>query len=325
MSDGDEFAMLPENAADAGLTWVSPPAVRRVDVEVGPGRTVSALAWGSGPPEFVLLHGGAQNAHTWDTVALALDRPLLAIDLPGHGHSSWRGDHDYTPTTLAADVAVALRSLLGEQGERDLWGVHAINEARDRGRAPATVVGMSLGGLTAICLAADHPDLVDRLVLVDITPSTDAAKAEPVLAFIAGPERFGSFQEILDRTIAFNPSRSESSLRRGVIHNARELPDGSWVWRWDPEARWRSSQEPTGSGAGVAGFEALWGAVVGIRVPVLLVRGERSTVVSDDDVIRLIDYQPGTTVEVVAGAGHSIQGDQPVALAEILRRFAEYF
>jgi pimeloyl-ACP methyl ester carboxylesterase len=323
MSDADEFAMLSENAAEAGLPWATPPVVRRVDVEVGDGRTVSALAWGSGPPEFVLLHGGAQNAHTWDTVALALDRPLLAIDLPGHGHSSWRADHDYAPATLAADVAVALRSLLGDQGERDLWGVHAINEARDRGRAPATVVGMSLGGLTAICLAADHADLVDQLVLVDITPSTDAAKAEPVLAFISGPERFGSFQEMLDRTIAFNPSRSVSSLRRGVIHNARELPDGSWAWRWDPEARWRSSREVSDSG--VTGVEALWGAVVGIRVPVVLVRGERSTVVSDDDVIRLIDYQPGTTVEVVADSGHSIQGDQPVALAGILSRFVDFY
>ena len=59
-----------------------------MDTEVG-GRTVSALVWGDAPAELVLIHGGGQNAHTWDTVALALDRPLVAIDLPGHGHSSW--------------------------------------------------------------------------------------------------------------------------------------------------------------------------------------------------------------------------------------------
>ena len=52
-----------------------------------PGRQVSSLVWGTSAPELVLVHGGAQNAHTWDTVALALDRPLVAIDLPGHGHS----------------------------------------------------------------------------------------------------------------------------------------------------------------------------------------------------------------------------------------------
>src|SRR6201981_3404140 len=83
----DEFGMLAENAAEAGLPWAGSPAVRREWVGVAPGQQVSSLAWGDGDPELVLLHGGAQNAHTWDTVALALRRPLIAIDLPGHGHS----------------------------------------------------------------------------------------------------------------------------------------------------------------------------------------------------------------------------------------------
>ncbi len=61
--------------------------MRRESVEVEPGRRLSALVWGDGEPELVFLHGGAQNAHTWDTVALALGRPLVALDLPGHGHS----------------------------------------------------------------------------------------------------------------------------------------------------------------------------------------------------------------------------------------------
>ena len=83
----DEFGLFHENAAEYGLPYSGPPDVRRVDVEVSPGRKVSSLVWGTGPPELVLVHGGAQNAHTWDTVALDLDRPLVAVDLPGHGHS----------------------------------------------------------------------------------------------------------------------------------------------------------------------------------------------------------------------------------------------
>ena len=83
----DEFGLFHENAAEYGLPYDGPPDVRRVDVEVEPGRVVSSLRLGPGPPELVLVHGGAQNAHTWDTVALALGRPLLAVDLPGHGHS----------------------------------------------------------------------------------------------------------------------------------------------------------------------------------------------------------------------------------------------
>ncbi len=293
-AEGDEFRLLAENAAEAGLGWSGPPAVRRTAVEVAAGRAVSALVWGREPPELVLIHGGAQNAHTWDTVALALDCPLVAVDLPGHGHSGWREDGDYRPATMAADVAAALQQL-----------------------APVTrlVVGMSLGGLTAACVAARRPDLVSRLALIDITPGTDSAKAEPILAFASGPERFGSFQEMLDRTVAYNPTRSLPSLRRGVIHNARESADGSWTWRWDPAIARPRGRAPTD------GFGDVWAAVGGLAMPLLLVRGARSRVVSDEDVAELGHRRPGARVEVVADAGHSIQGDQPVELARRLTAF----
>src|SRR5256714_13566209 len=139
----DEFGLFHENAAEYGIPYDGPPKVRRELVEIEPGRSLSALVWGDADPELVFLHGGAQNAHTWDTVALALNRPLVAIDLPGHGHSDWREDHHYSPPSLADDVAVAMADLAP--------------------RAEA-VVGMSLGGLTAISLAARHPELVARLM-----------------------------------------------------------------------------------------------------------------------------------------------------------------
>ena len=78
-----------------------------------------------------------------------------------------------------------------------------------------------------------------RLVVVDVTPGTDHAKAEPIVAFVSGPESFESFDAILERTLRFNPTRSLSSMRRGVLHNARELPDGRWTWRYDPMRSWR--------------------------------------------------------------------------------------
>ncbi|MEO7555648.1 MAG: alpha/beta hydrolase, partial [Acidimicrobiales bacterium] len=78
----DEMAFFHENAAELGLRLDWPPAVRRRTADVGGSRELSALVWGDAAPELVLLHGGAQNAHTWDSVALVLDRPLLAIDLP---------------------------------------------------------------------------------------------------------------------------------------------------------------------------------------------------------------------------------------------------
>lgn len=289
----DELGLFRENAEEAGLEWRGQPAVVRRQVEVRDGRRVSALVWGEADPDLVLLHGGAQNSHTWDTVALALDRSLVAIDLPGHGHSDWRGDHYYSPAWLADDVAVAVGAL----------APHA-----------RLVVGMSLGGLTAISLAARYPELVRSLVVVDVTPGVDHAKAEPIIAFVSGPERFASFEEILDRTVQHNPTRTISSLRRGVLHNARELPDGSWEWRYDRE---RGSF----SDGVIPDLGDLWDELEAVRVPVLLVRGGSSGVVADEDVAELRRRQPGSEVVVVDGAGHSVQGDRPVELAGIIAGF----
>jgi len=290
----DEFGLFRENAEEFDIPWRGPPAVRREFVDAGDGRRVSALVWGDADPELVLVHGGAQNAHTWDTVALALDRPLVAVDLPGHGHSDWRDDRRYWPADNANDVATAMRAL-----------------------APSVdlVVGMSLGGLTSIALAARHPELVRLLMLVDVTPGVDREKAAPIAAFVAGPERFSSFDEILERTTEFNPTRTESSLRRGIPHNAREQDNGSWTWRYD---RWR-----LGEGEEIPDFGPLWDDVSKLTMPVMLVRGADSGVVGDEDVAEFRRRQPGLRVEVVEGSGHSVQGDRPLELARLIEGFLE--
>jgi pimeloyl-ACP methyl ester carboxylesterase len=290
----DEFGLFHENAEEFGIAMAEPPAVTRVSANVGGGQTLSALQWGDADPELVLLHGGAQNAHTWDTVALALGRPLVAIDLPGHGHSSHRDDHVYWPADNAVAVELAVRRL-----------------------APSArlVVGMSLGGLTALALTDRAPDLVRSLVLVDVTPGVNREKSSAIAQFIDGPEYFASFDEILERTVAFNPTRSEASLRRGILHNAVEDADGRWRWRYDLPRR------GTGEGDGgsiMPGLDDLWGAVERVRVPFMLARGSLSPVVDDADVAELHRRNPDAIVEVVEGAGHSIQGDRPLELARLL-------
>ena len=290
----DELALFHENAEEFGLPWRGTPDVRRVAVDVGADQSVSALVWGSRSPELVLLHGGAQNAHTWDTVALALDRPLVALDLPGHGHSSHRPDHAYWPGENAAALEIAVRELAPD--------------AR-------LVVGMSLGGLSAIALADRAPDVVRALLLVDVTPGVNREKASAIAQFIDGPEYFESFDQILERTVAFNPTRSEQSLRRGIAHNAVEDADGRWRWRYDLPRR--------GSGEGddgqiMPGLTDLWDAVSRLRMPLTLVRGSLSPVVDDDDVAEVLRRCPTAVIEVVEDAGHSVQGDKPLELARIL-------
>jgi pimeloyl-ACP methyl ester carboxylesterase len=229
----DEMAYFQDNAAEFGIPYTGPPSVRRERYALGDGRHLSALVWGEARPELVFLHGGAQNAHTWDTVALALGRPLIAVDLPGHGHSDGPG-------------ATVIRA--------------ATPDAR-------AVIGMSLGGMTSIALAGLAPELVRKLVLVDVTPGVDGHKSSTIAAFINGPESFPSFDEILARTIEYNPTRTESSMRRGILHNAEQRPDGSWVWRY---ARFRSTEQ---SGDPFSHFNTLWDVVSELRMPVMLVRG----------------------------------------------------
>ena len=294
----DEFGLFHENAEEYGVPYDGPPTVRREEVEVASDGRLSALVWGAKPPEIVLLHGGAQNAHTWDTVALALDLPLVAIDLPGHGHSDHREDGPFSPRANAVDVAVAIRALAPD--------------AR-------MVVGMSLGGLTAIALTGCAPELVRKIVLVDVTPGVDREKAAPIAQFIAGPDTFETFDEILARTIEFNPTRSESSLRRGVLHNAVERDDGRWVWRYQRPRLLESADMEI-----PADFATLWDDVGRIAVPLMLVRGTvGGTVVDDGDEAKLRELQPDARVELVEGAGHSIQGDRPVELAGLLVDFLD--
>lgn len=297
--DYDEFGLFHENAAEYGLPYAGPPAVRREWVEVEPGRRLSALVWGTASPELVLLHGSSQNAHTWDTVAMAVDRPLVAVDLPGHGHSDGPGRRQgLAPESNAADVAVAVRSLAP-----DAKGV----------------VGMSLGGLTSIALTAIAPELVRKLVLVDITPGVNRQRTRQIFEFVNGPPSFPSFDELLERTVRFNPTRSVSSLRRGILHNAVQREDGTWVWRW---ARWREAASGPLEVAAEPRFQDLWAVVERIAVPVLLARGMLpQSAVSDDNEAELLRRLPGATVVRFERAGHSIQGDMPVELAETIGRF----
>lgn len=290
----DELGLFHENAAEFGIPYDGPPVVARVASADAAGRRVSALRWGRDAAELVLVHGGAQNAHTWDTVALALARPLLAVDLPGHGHSDHRDDHAYWPR----ENALALEHVV-----------------REHAPAARLLVGMSLGGLSAIALATHAPGAFDHLVLVDVTPGVDHDKASSIVQFIDGPETFASFEEILERTVAFNPTRSESSLRRGVLHNARPRPDGRWEWRYDLPRR---GQAPGTGDELLPGIGALWDDLERLPAALTLVRGERSPVVSDDDVAELRRRRPDAEVVVVEGAGHSVQGDRPLELAALL-------
>jgi esterase len=280
-----EFALLPENAEQAGVEGPV-PQVQRIDAG-----SVSALQWGDSSPRVVFLHGGGQNAHTWDTVIVGLGQPALAVDLPGHGHSAWREDGNYSPQNNAAAVAPVLNEL----------APHA-----------DLVVGMSLGGLTAIGLGAIAPHLVRELVLVDVTPSALQRHSEMTkeqlgtVALVQGEREFPSFAAILELTTAAAPHRDPKSLRRGVFHNSRRLDNGNWTWRYDTIREFPD-------------FDSLWDDVAGLSAPITLVRGGTSGFVTDEDAAELGQRaQTFRGVHLVENSGHSVQSDQPRVLIDIL-------
>jgi pimeloyl-ACP methyl ester carboxylesterase len=294
---GDEFGMIAEAAAEVGRPGRPLPDLARVSVPVGNDQRVSAVRWGSGDPEIVFLHGGGQNARTWDLVALALGRPAVAVDLPGHGRSDWRVDRDYWPWRNAEAVQIVLDALAPR---------------------PVALVGMSLGGLTGIRLARLRPDAVRRLVVVDVTPGVSARNAEMdqhqrgTTALIGGPASFATLEEMVDLAVRASPRRPPAAVRRGVVHNSRRLPDGRWAWRYDAIGRPED---------GPPDFTPLWEDVAALEVPALLVRGGDSAFVADADEREFLRRHPQARSQTVPGAGHSVQSDRPTELAGIINRF----
>ncbi|WP_292765842.1 alpha/beta fold hydrolase [Microbacterium sp. UBA3486] len=294
--DISEFSYLPAQAEALGVPF---PAVERLTLPLPDGRTLSALRFGTDEPRVTLLHGAGLNAHTWDTTSLALQQPLLAIDLAGHGDSSWRDDIDYTPRTLARDVAAAL----------DAWATQ-----------PQVVVGQSLGGLTGAALAAARPDLVSELIIVDITPGIDVTAGPAALReFYAGPTDFATRDELVDKAIALGFGGSRPETERGVFLNTRVREDGRVEWKHHfahLAAQALAAHDPGSATAPSVLHETGWDDLAAVSAPITLVRAARGFV-SEADAAELQRRVPAAQL-VVLDATHNVQETAPTALAGLI-------
>jgi pimeloyl-ACP methyl ester carboxylesterase len=91
----------------------------------------------------------------------------------------------------------------------------------------------------------------------------------------------------------------------------RKGPEGRWTWKFDPAI----------GGAAGRNVEALWWAVARLRCPTLLVRGGESNILTADGAERFVRTVPGSRIAVVAGAGHSVMGDNPPGFLAAVRPF----
>jgi pimeloyl-ACP methyl ester carboxylesterase len=161
-------------------------------------------------------------------------------------------------------------------------------------------------------------------VLVDVTPGSGEAARQMsrgqrgATALLDGPRTFASLDEMASPAIAASPRRPAAAVRRGARHNARQLADGRWAWRYDRD---RAPDGATAVDAVAASAADRWAAFSRLDIPLMLVRGADSGFVTDEDLAEARRRQPGIRVEAVPDAGHAVQSDQPRALSRLIRDF----
>jgi pimeloyl-ACP methyl ester carboxylesterase len=272
------------------------PAVT-VRIPGADGLTIAAEAVGPDEgPAALLIHGGGQTRHAWGTTLRALGTAgwrALSMDLRGHGESDWSPDGQYRLDDFAADVAAVARSL-----------------------GTPVLVGASLGGLASLVVIGeqdpDAPPVASGLVLVDVAPRVEVAGRERIGAFMMGniEEGFASLEEVADAIAAYNPHRPRPTDLSGLKKNLRQRPDGRWAWHWDPvfiTGKMGSADETRSS---IIDPDRLSAAAAKVTVPVLLVRGRMSDLLSEEGAQELLELVPHAALVDVAGAGHMVAGDR---------------
>ncbi|WP_448439516.1 alpha/beta fold hydrolase [Mycolicibacterium sp. XJ2] len=255
-------------------------------------------------PAVVFLHGGGQTRRSWGRAAAAVAERgwhAVTVDFRGHGESDWSADGDYRVTTFAADVLEVLREL------------------PDR----PVIVGASLGGFTAMLLAGElAPGAVRAIVLVDIVPDMNQSGASRIHDFMAEKmtSGFASLDEVADMIQQYNPHRPRPADLNGLKTNLRER-DGRWYWHWDPKFIDGTAALPPIEVTEVDRMHAAVDAILRNGVPMLLVRGQMSDLVTEARAREFLGRFPDVEFVDVGGAGHMVAGDRNDAFAEAVVNF----
>jgi pimeloyl-ACP methyl ester carboxylesterase len=244
----------------------------------------------------VLLHGFTGHARSWDTFAAAMSgtHRVLALDQRGHGESGWADD--YSTEAMVGDVAAFVDAL---------------------GLRQFALLGLSMGGRNAYTYAATQPSELERLVIVDIGPELVASGAARIQAGVAAADAFESPEQAFALARKANPLANAAEQRSRTRNNLMLTADGRWTWRYDEALRDPNRPRPRPAA------DAGWALMPRINVATLLVRGERSDILSVDGAQRMVREIPRCAFVEVPDAGHSIPLDNPAGFIASVQPFLD--
>ena len=277
------------------MEWLGTQDGLRLAADMAPG-------WRQIP--VVLLHGGGQTRHAWGATATLLSErgwSTVSVDLRGHGDSDWSPAGNYGLEDFAADVA----SIAGSFD------------------APPVLVGASLGGLASLlALTGPAPPAATALVLVDVAHRFEHDGAQPIVDFMqANPEGFETPGDAELAVAAYLPHRRPPDDPNGILKNLRRR-EGRWHWHWDPSLL-RSQRPLVEPPAARERARRLADGIRALSVPVLLIRGTISGVVTPEIAAEFSELNERAEVVEVAGAGHMVAGDRNDAFAGAVLSFLE--
>lgn len=248
-------------------------------------------------PAILMLHGGGQNRYSWKNTGQVLaDRGfhVVALDSRGHGDSDRSPTANYSVDSLGADTLRVIEQIGG----------------------PTVLIGASMGGLTGILAAHEAgPDVITKLVLVDVVPRFEKDGSARIRDFMfSGVDGFDSLEQAAEAVSAYLPHRAKPRSAEGLKKNLR-LRDGRWYWHWDPAFLTKPADDP------FVRMDMLEQSAIDLQIPILLIRGKLSDVVSPEGVQDFLTKVPRAEFVELSDAGHTAAGDDNDAFTDAVVEF----
>ena len=248
----------------------------------------------------VFLHGGGQTRHSWGSTATTIANQgwfTVSLDLRGHGGSDWAKKGEYG---FAEDVLSVLQEL----------------------EICPVVIGASLGGLAGMYLSGQlKSNSIRSLVLVDVVPRMNPQGADRVKAFMQEHIQtgFATLEEAAEAIATYNPQRRKPSDLTGLKKNLHQR-NGRWFWHWDPAFIEMAGTEKR---LEMQNPDLLTSVCKAVKVPILLIRGRLSDLVTEVEAEEFINEFPEASFVDVSGAGHMVAGDQNDVFTDAVAAFLQ--